>query len=245
MDMFGSDRFFRPETFKNFRELTPAVRQHLALVYRTLFYAVIWAALGCTAQLRYGSVLPFPTGLVTTLATFGTLMLCSSSQLALETRQRLLMLFAALEGYGAAPLIQVALDVDEWLLLQALIATAAVFGAFSLAALHAKRRSYLYLSGWLGSALSVLAVLGLWGLFTGGLGDWGLAVLIYGGLLVFAGFVILDTQVIVERASSGDRDHVRHSLELWMDLFAIFVRIIVVMLRNQESRERRRRERSK
>lgn len=245
MDPFGSDRFFRPETFKNFRELTPAVRQHLALVYRTLFYAVVWAVLGCMLQLRYGSLLPVPTGLLATLATFGTLMMCSSNRFALETRQRLLMLFAALQGFEAAPLIQVALDVDEWLLLQALMATAAVFGAFSLAALHAKRRSYLYLAGWLGSALSVLGVLSLWGLLTGGLGDWGLALLIYGGLLVFAGFVILDTQVIVERASNGDRDHVRHSLDLWMDLFAIFVRVIIVMLRSQESRERRRRERRK
>ncbi|KAF6005356.1 Bax inhibitor 1 [Cyanidiococcus yangmingshanensis] len=230
MDPFGSDRFFRPETFKNFRELTPAVRQHLALVYRTLFYAVVWAVLGCMLQLRYGSLLPVPTGL---LATIGNVRHADDVQL-----ERLLMLFAALQGFEAAPLIQVALDVDEWLLLQALMATAAVFGAFSLAALHAKRRSYLYLAGWLGSALSVLGL-------TGGLGDWGLALLIYGGLLVFAGFVILDTQVIVERASNGDRDHVRHSLDLWMDLFAIFVRVIIVMLRSQESRERRRRERRK
>jgi FtsH-binding integral membrane protein len=245
MDPFGSDRFFRPETFKNFRELTPAVRQHLALVYRTLFYAVVWAALGCFVQLNYGASLPLPTGLLTTLATFGTLFLCNSGGLSLETRQRLLMLFAALQGYGAAPVVQVALDVDEWLLLQALLATAAVFGAFSLAALHAKRRSYLYLASWLGSALSVLTFLGLWGLITGGLGDWSLAVLIYGGLMVFAGYVILDTQVIVERASNGDRDHVRHSLELWMDLFAIFVRVVIAMLRSQEMRERRRREQHK
>ena len=54
-------------------------------------------------------------------------------------------------------------------------------------------------------------------------------------------------QVIVEKAEHGDRDHIKHALDLFVDFAAIFVRIVVIMLQNAESREeksdRRRRRR--
>ncbi len=67
---------------------------------------------------------------------------------------------------------------------------------------------------------------------------------VYIGLLVFAGYVLFDTQVIVERASAGDFDSVKHAMDLFVDFFSIVVRLMVILMnKEQQRKEREERER--
>lgn len=57
------------------------------------------------------------------------------------------------------------------------------------------------------------------------------------GLFVFAGYVVYDTQVIIERASMGDRDSISHAVQLFTDFVQLFIRIVIILLRNAEKKQ--------
>lgn len=46
-----------------------------------------------------------------------------------------------------------------------------------------------------------------------------------------------DTQMIVERASAGSMDIPGHALELFMDLFSLFIRLANILLKKEMERE--------
>lgn len=53
---------------------------------------------------------------------------------------------------------------------------------------------------------------------------------LYFGLLVFVGYMVFDTQYIIEMAHLGDLDFVGHALRLYTDFIAVFIRILVIMV---------------
>ncbi|EAY84292.1 hypothetical protein OsI_05671 [Oryza sativa Indica Group] len=70
-----------------------------------------------------------------------------------------------------------------------------------------------------------------------------------GGLLWpvdLPGYMVYDTQEIIERAHHGDMDYIKHALTLFTDFVAVLVRILVIMLKNasDKSEEKKRKKRS-
>jgi len=121
-----------------------------------------------------------------------------SDQNKSDTGRRVLILnaFGFLKGTSIGPLIQMLIYVDPSIIITALLGTTTVFICFSLAALVAKRRSYLYLGGFLSSAAALMGVMGLMNIFAQSESIF--LFQLYGGLMMFCGFVIFDSQLIIE-----------------------------------------------
>jgi len=219
------------EAVANFAPITRPVQQHLLRVYVALSATILMAAIGSIVHLLYNV-----GGILTLLGTLGLIVLlaCTPQNSQNEsTRLGYLLGIGFLKGCSIGPLLSLALDVDPSIIATALFGTVAVFGCFSVCAIMSERRSMFYLSGFLSSALSLLCLIGFMNIFL-----WSSAlytVQIYLGLLVFCGFVMFDTQLIVEKALLGSRDYVLHALELFLDFINIFVRLVIILTRNKKN----------
>ncbi|XVE57571.1 hypothetical protein DITRI_Ditri04bG0100700 [Diplodiscus trichospermus] len=227
------------DTLKNFRQISPIVQTHLKRVYLTLCCALIASAVGAYLHILWNI-----GGYLTTVACFGTIIwLLSTPPYEEQKRVSLLMTSAVFEGASIGPLIDLAIQMDPSILVAAFVGTAVAFACFSGAAMLARRREYLYLGGLLSSGVSML----LWLHFASSIfgGSTALSMFeIYFGLLVFVGYMVVDTQEIIERAHLGDLDYVKHALTLFSDFVAVFVRILIIMLKNSAEKSEKKKKRS-
>ncbi|CAD6252036.1 unnamed protein product [Miscanthus lutarioriparius] len=229
------------DSLKDFRQITPAVQTHLMLVYLTLCVALASSAVGAYLHVVWNI-----GGMLTMVGCVGSIAWLFSVPVY-EERKRygLLMAAALLEGASVGPLIKLAVEFDPSILVTAFVGTAIAFACFSCAAVVAKRREYLYLGGLLSSGLSIL----LWLQFAASMFGHSTSSFmfeVYFGLLIFLGYVVYDTQEIIERAHHGDMDYIKHALILFTDFVAVLVRILVIMLKNaaDKSEDRKRKKRS-
>lgn len=130
--------------------------------------------------------------------------------------------------------------IDPSVPLVALTGTAVIFLSFTITAMMTERRSQLYLGGLLGAGITLLLGMGLISAFTNSQAI--MSAELYLGLLVFAGYVVFDTQVMIERAEQHRRDVPRDALNLFMNLIEIFTRLMIILARqNQEERDKKKR----
>ncbi|CAH8443320.1 unnamed protein product [Dicrocoelium dendriticum] len=52
---------------------------------------------------------------------------------------------------------------------------------------------------------------------------------LYIGFAIFCGFVVFDTQLIIEKRKSGDTDFVWHALDLFIDFIEIFRHLLIIL----------------
>ena len=134
------------------------------------------------------------------------------------------------KGFLVGPFLHYTHFMTPGLLVQALTYTALMFGSFTAISLFSKRRSYLFVGGIIGSITSALFwwSLGTW-LF--GARSLQLSTLPYLmiTLLLACLYIVYDTQLIIERAESGDRNVPMHTLMLFVDLFDLFIRIVRIL----------------
>ncbi|CAN4078067.1 unnamed protein product [Withania somnifera] len=159
-----------------------------------------------------------------------------------QKRVALLMAAALCEGASIGPLIELGIEFDPSIVFGAFVGCAVVFGCFSAAAMLARRREYLYLGGLLSSGVSLL----MWLHFASSIFGGSMALFkfeMYLGLLVFVGYIVFDTQEIIEKAHLGDMDYVKHALTLFTDFVAVFVRILIIMLKNASDKEEKKKKR--
>ncbi|KAF5734242.1 hypothetical protein HS088_TW16G00689 [Tripterygium wilfordii] len=220
------------DTLKNFRQISPLVQTHLKQVYLSLCCALVASAVGAYLHLLWNI-----GGLLTTFACFGSIVwLLSTPPYEERKRVALLMAAALFEGASIGPLVDLAIEIDPSILIIAFVGTGLAFGCFTAAAMLARRREYLYLGALLSSGLSML----LWLHFASSIFGGSAAVFkfeLYFGLLIFVGYIVVDTQDIIEKAHLGDLDYVKHALTLFTDFVAVFVRILIIMLKNSMEKD--------
>ncbi|KAL3645569.1 Bax inhibitor 1 [Castilleja foliolosa] len=227
------------DSLKNFRQISPVVQTHLKQVYLTLCCALVASAVGVYLHILWNI-----GGTLTTLASMGCMVwLLSTPTYKEQMRVSLLMAGAVFQGASIGPLIELAIDFDASLVVSAFVGCAVAFGCFSAAAMVARRREYLYLGGLLSSGIGIL----FWLHFASSIFGGSMALFtfeLYFGLLVFVGYIVFDTQNIIEKAHHGDLDYVKHSLTLFTDFVGVFIRILIIMLKNateKEDKKKRRR----
>ena len=118
--------------------------------------------------------------------------------------------------------------------MQAVGYTSVVFACFSGIALFSKRRSYLFLGGVISSLVFSMMVyqFASW-IFGMSRGSAGIGYLML-GLFVECLYVIYDTQIIIEKAESGDKDVPVHTMMIFIDLFDMFLKIVQILMKLQE-----------
>jgi len=233
MSLGRSTQRFTKDAVFSMTDLPVKVQRHLVDVYSNLFMGVLVAACGVTTSIYFAIESPLMTAFFAVIA---LIVMQGTSQEQHDKRVALFSAFCFFKGMSIGPLVNLALHVDPSSLVLAALATAVVFGSFSLVAMTARRREYLYLAGTLSSLTGILALLGLANLFMGNTAIF--EVLLWGGLALFIGWVVVDTQVMIEKASfESNPDALLHAAELFIDMVAIFVRILIILLRNSKKRD--------
>uniref|UniRef100_A0A1D1XDU4 Putative Bax inhibitor 1 n=1 Tax=Anthurium amnicola TaxID=1678845 RepID=A0A1D1XDU4_9ARAE len=244
---FGSRNGFSTfEAFKNMSDLTKPIKQHLIKVYATLTFLCLLTAIGSYAHIT--GLFLFGGGLLSFLAGLVSLVVIAALPDTPDyktLRYGLLFNFAFMEGLSIGPLVDHALEIDSsgQIVLMATTFTTLIFGSFTLSSMLSDRRTFIYLGGILASAISMLFWMSLVNTFIGS--KMLFTAELYLGLFVFCGYVIYDTQLIIHRAKIGSRDVVRHTLDLFIDLIGIFVRILYILIKNSEEKENERRRRGR
>uniref|UniRef100_A0A1B6HCJ7 Growth hormone-inducible transmembrane protein n=1 Tax=Homalodisca liturata TaxID=320908 RepID=A0A1B6HCJ7_9HEMI len=123
--------------------------------------------------------------------------------------------------------------------------TAGVVGGLSAVAVCAPSDKFLNMTGPLAIGLGVVFVSSLGSMFlppTTALGAGLYSISLYGGLLLFSGFLLYDTQRIIRTAetypqySARPFDPVNASISIYMDTINIFIRILAILMGGDRKR---------
>jgi len=237
MDALFGERPISLKALTDFSKLELRTKKHLKNVYASLAVAAITAALGAAVHL-FTSFLK--GGLLASLGSIGFILALSFTQHEPKNQMKrlgYLVGMAFCTGLSLGPLLDHVIDIDPSIVATAFFASTLIFVCFSLSALWAEDRSYLYLGGTLMSGLSIMCVLGLANIFFRSQMIY--QINLYGGLVIFCGFILYDTQLIIEKNKRGDTDFIWHSVDLFLDFINIFRRIMIILSSNKQKKNKR------
>lgn len=171
----------------------------------------------------------------------GSSLLCMSIPYSPESLPMKLAAFAAFGSFMGASLTPLLLVAGP-LAYRAAAYTAVVVGGLSFTAACAPSDKFLHMAGPLSIGLGIVCVASIGGLF---MSPGGVAfsiidvVTVYGGLLLFSGFLLYDCQNIFHKAElSSTYDPVNESIGIYLDTVNIFIRILTILI-NSNSRKKR------
>lgn len=229
---FSYERFVRNMGQK----LEPSVRYHLSKVYGCLTATCAAATVGSLIHLRGIWEAGFLSALISLGLVLGLIFTPDNGK-NFNMRFGLLMGFGAFTGHSLGLLLEQVIYINPAIVVTALVGTTTIFTCLSAAALLAKRGKYLFLGGILMSTLSAMALISLGNLLFRSY--FVQEINLYLGLAVMAGFVLFDTQMILEKHRMGSNDCIAHSLDLFYDVVSIFRRLLIILTQKEQNNERK------
>jgi len=231
---FSFDRFARNLS----NHIEAPVRYHLAKVYTCLCATTVAAAGGALIHLNG----IWESGLMSALLSIGLILaLTFTPDNGKNFYPRLAMLLGigAATGHSMGLLLEFAIWLNPQIIVTALAGTTMVFVSLSIASLFARRGQYLFLGGTLMTVLSTMLLFSFSNLLFRSkfIND----VNLYLGLVVMCGFVLYDTQAIMEKCRMGQKDPIQHSLDLFYDVVNIFRKLVVILMQKETRQERNKR----
>jgi len=217
--------------------LTKDDRAHLSKVYSALSATAASAAAGVYAQGLVGWESPwllFFVGLGLMLYISFT----SHSKSNILPRGAALLGFGFVQGMTIGPLVNFVLDFDPEVVLIAVLGTLVIFLSFTMVAFFSNQRTMFFIGAIIGSFFNILFFSSLLNIFFHTRIPSMLN--LYGGLFIFSLYVIYDTQLILFKRKLGDNDFIRHAVDLFLDLLNIFIRILVIILKNRDQKKEKR-----
>ncbi|XP_037600585.1 bax inhibitor 1 [Cebus imitator] len=212
------DRKINFDALLKFSHITPSTQQHLKKVYASFALCMFVAAAGAYVHVITHFI---QAGLLSALGSLILMIWLMATPHSHETEQKRLGLlagFAFLTGVGLGPALEFCIAINPSILPTAFMGTAMIFTCFTLSAVYARRRSYLFLGGKceLGNMEANL----------------------YVGLVVMCGFVLFDTQLIIEKAENGDQDYIWHCIDLFLDFVTLFRKLMMILAMNEKDKKK-------
>ncbi|PFH33441.1 putative Bax inhibitor-1 [Besnoitia besnoiti] len=225
----------------SFAPLSPVQQEHLTRVYGALLTNIVLTAAGVYVQQQLVALPLFLLLGVQFLCIWG---LSGTSTEAVYTGKVTTPLRAAyFGGFGFASgmmlgdYIYFINALNSSIIPTAFIVSMGIFASLSAAAIVSRDRKFIYLGSILGTGLTLFTYLSLFSvMWRTKLAD---DILLWGGLLLYVGFVLFDTQVALEMARRGSSDYLVQAIQFYVDLFGIFIRLVHI-LADKERRKRQR-----
>jgi len=230
---FSLDSFFNSLN----RKIEPQVQSHLKDVYSSMSIALLSASIGGYIHL-FTNILQ--GGILSSLVAIGFVIALYSTPdngKNRSTRLWYLIGFAFASGLGLGPLMEYAILVNPTLIPTAFLSTCVIFGCFSLSAVFSDQRKWLYLGGTLMSFMSLLLMMSIINLFIGSKLLY--QIHLYLAFFVVCGFIMFDTNLIIEKRRRGDTDYISHSVLLFLDFIDIFRYLLIILTQKEERKQRK------
>ncbi|KAF8140477.1 Bax inhibitor family protein [Boletus edulis] len=228
--------------------LTPAEQSYLHDSFKYTGGGLVLTALAARSMFRSGvafrvmSANPWLVLGVSLVGSIGSMMGVYYTPPERTVQKHLFWLgFNACQAATLSPLF----FISPAILSRAALYTCGVVGSLSYVGATAKNDKYLYMGGPLLAGVTVVALSSLAPMALP-LGMRGLAVAesisLYGGLAVFGGFVLYDTQKILQHARMAEmgaipRDPMKEAIALELDMINIFVRLVQILMMRSNNRK--------
>ncbi|BFZ22054.1 hypothetical protein BsWGS_25093 [Bradybaena similaris] len=224
---YSNDSGIFSSYFFNFDHLDPHVQSHVMSVYACLSLGMVFAACGAYIHLISNIGEWYFLSTAASAACIVWMFLTHHSKENVGERMGAFNAFTFFSGVSSGPLLELVVRVDPSIVPMAVSGSALLVTSLSLAALTSNDRKFFSMGVLLFSVFFLLVLLELVNTYLGS--RFIFDVYVYSSLILFAFFVLYDTQLVVEKSRKGANDFVWNSVALFLDMFQIFKLMLIVL----------------